>query len=88
MLKTVYSEGSVLMTAAKHGEIEFFREVVTCLIGIFPRKRVRVSQPYRLAGPFISEVMGWTWWSLLMTRATIEYRRTASIATIGVLLIA
>lgn len=60
VLKIISSGGSVLTTAAKHGDIEFFREVVTCLkIGIFPRKEVRVNQPYRLAGLFISEVMGW-----------------------------
>lgn len=77
------SGASVLTVAAQHGSIEFFAAVVTCLEEHVATETVRPNQAI-IWVPFPTiKVMGGTWWSLLMSRATTVHRRTASIILIG-----
>lgn len=42
-----FFEVSVLVTAARHEDIEFFKAVVTCLRQYVTSEQVRVNQPFR-----------------------------------------
>lgn len=83
VLKTS-AEGSVLVTAAEHGDIGLLRAVVTWFNEHLTSEQVRVNLSFRIIGFPTSKVMWRAEWSLFLTRAKIGHRRTASIVIIRI----